>query len=142
MPALQVRDFPEDLYEELKKCAEREHRSIAQQAAYILSRYLRLYRSVPGFDDGPVPVRFACANPALLESGAYEPFEPGTEGYFTEEDLARREVRQKRRRELLERIHSRPQTPVPEDFPSAVELIRQDRDGHAGSMPGDGRCSR
>lgn len=31
MPALQVRDFPEELYEELRNCATRNHRSIAQQ---------------------------------------------------------------------------------------------------------------
>lgn len=31
MPALQVRDFPEDLYEKLKEVAAREHRSVAQQ---------------------------------------------------------------------------------------------------------------
>ncbi len=31
MPALQVRDFPEDLYEKLKVLAAREHRSVAQQ---------------------------------------------------------------------------------------------------------------
>ena len=31
MPALQVRDFPDELYVELKACAEREHRSVAQQ---------------------------------------------------------------------------------------------------------------
>ena len=31
MPALQVRDFPDELYAELKACAEREHRSVAQQ---------------------------------------------------------------------------------------------------------------
>lgn len=128
MPALQVRDFPEDLYEKLKECAEQEHRSIAQQTTYILSRYLRLYRSSAAFEDGPVPVRLACANPALLESGAYGASEPGTGGYYTEESIAEREARQKKRRELLERIHSRPQTPIPDDFPSAVELIREDRD--------------
>lgn len=31
MPALQVRDFPEELYRQLKACADREHRSITQQ---------------------------------------------------------------------------------------------------------------
>ena len=31
MPALQVRDFPEDLYEKLRAAAARNHRSIAQQ---------------------------------------------------------------------------------------------------------------
>ena len=31
MPALQVRDFPDDLYEQLKAYAASQHRSIAQQ---------------------------------------------------------------------------------------------------------------
>lgn len=36
MPALQVRDFPDELYEQLKECAARNHRSIAQQTiAYV-----------------------------------------------------------------------------------------------------------
>lgn len=131
MPALQVRDFPEDLYEELKECAEQEHRSIAQQVTFILSRYLKLYRSPASLEDGPVPVRFSYANPALLESGAYEASELGTEGYCTEEAVAERKARQEKRRELLERIHSRPQTPIPDDFPSAAELIREDRDSRS-----------
>lgn len=36
MPALQVRDFPDDLYEMLRQSAARNHRSIAQQTiAYV-----------------------------------------------------------------------------------------------------------
>lgn len=36
MPALQVRDFPEDLYDQLKACAARNYRSVAQQTiAYV-----------------------------------------------------------------------------------------------------------
>lgn len=41
MPALQVRDFPENLYEKLKVCAEREHRSVAQQTIVAVERMLR-----------------------------------------------------------------------------------------------------
>ena len=44
MPALQVRDFPEDLYGELRECASVECRSIANQVIYILRDYLRAYR--------------------------------------------------------------------------------------------------
>ena len=35
MPALQVRDFPDDLYAELKNCAAEEDRSISQQTVHI-----------------------------------------------------------------------------------------------------------
>ena len=40
MPALQVRDFPDDLYAELKNCAAEEDRSISQQTVHIVREYL------------------------------------------------------------------------------------------------------
>ena len=39
MPLLQVRDCPEALYDELRRCAERERRTIAQQNVVILEQY-------------------------------------------------------------------------------------------------------
>lgn len=45
MPALQVRDFPEDLYEALRKCAADQDRSISQQTVHVLRRFLEAYRS-------------------------------------------------------------------------------------------------
>ena len=49
MPALQVRDFPEELYEELRLCAQREHRSIAQQAVVAVQKYLAKQDGYEGF---------------------------------------------------------------------------------------------
>ena len=40
MPALQVKDCPTEVYEELRRCASRENRSISQQALTILEDYL------------------------------------------------------------------------------------------------------
>lgn len=40
MPALQVRDFPEGLYERLRYCAEANHRSIAQQTVVAVEQML------------------------------------------------------------------------------------------------------
>ncbi len=40
MPALQVRNFPVDLYERLRECAERDHRSIAQQTIIAVERMI------------------------------------------------------------------------------------------------------
>ena len=40
MPALQVRNFPEELYSELRECAQRENRSIAQQTIVAVHSYL------------------------------------------------------------------------------------------------------
>ena len=66
MPALQVRDFPDDLYEQLKTYAASQHRSVAQQTIVAVEQMLahqdashfwdgeRLYRAVrpppPDFD--------------------------------------------------------------------------------------------
>ncbi len=41
MPALQVRDFPDDLYDELREYATRNHRSIAQQTIACVEDELR-----------------------------------------------------------------------------------------------------
>lgn len=40
MPALQVRDFPDELYEELKTYAASQHRSIAQQTIVAVEQML------------------------------------------------------------------------------------------------------
>jgi len=40
MPLLQVRDFPQDLYERLAQVATAERRSIAQQATVLLGQAL------------------------------------------------------------------------------------------------------
>lgn len=40
MPALQVRDFPSDLYERVKESARQERRSLAQQATVLIRRGL------------------------------------------------------------------------------------------------------
>lgn len=40
MPTLQVRDLPTDIYRKLVEAAEREHRSLAQQATALLAQAL------------------------------------------------------------------------------------------------------
>jgi plasmid stability protein len=42
MPTLQIRDLPDDIYRRLAKAAERERRSLAQQAVVVLSQGLDL----------------------------------------------------------------------------------------------------
>lgn len=41
MPALQVRDFPDDLYEKLKEYAQCNHRSVAQQTIVAVEHMLQ-----------------------------------------------------------------------------------------------------
>ena len=45
MPALQIRDLPQGTYDALKLRAEREHRSLAQQATVAIEEHLRLIPS-------------------------------------------------------------------------------------------------
>jgi plasmid stability protein len=40
MTSLQVRDLPEHLYKKIKMQAKKEHRSLAQQAVYLLEKGL------------------------------------------------------------------------------------------------------
>ena len=40
MPALQVKDCPDELYERLRICASEQNRSISQQTVTILEEYL------------------------------------------------------------------------------------------------------
>lgn len=42
MASLQIRDMPDDLYESLKLKAEKDHRSLAQQAIVLLSEALKV----------------------------------------------------------------------------------------------------
>lgn len=55
MPALQVRDFLSDLYEELRACAAIPDRSISQQAVNVLRKYLQAYRQRGCTNDFPEP---------------------------------------------------------------------------------------
>ena len=42
MPSLQVRDVPETLFIKLKQAAERDHRSLAQEAVFMLEKGLEI----------------------------------------------------------------------------------------------------
>ena len=43
MPSLQIKDCPQEVYDDLKLCALQEDRSMAQQALHIIREYLRAY---------------------------------------------------------------------------------------------------
>ncbi len=130
MPALQVRDFPEDLYEELKECAEREHRSIAQQTTFILDRYLRIYRAKVLMEEAGAPdFQLICVN---LDNSREE--SQWAVAADSKEMAAEEEERILKRKLLMERIHSRPQTPIPDDFPSPVEMIREMRESRVDQL--------
>lgn len=102
MPALQVRDFPDHMYEELKAAAQRDHRSIAQQTIYAVEQYLKAQRR--GVE------------------------EQDTWTNRTKQAEDERQERIKKREALFEKLSKMPPHEVPEGFPSAAELIREDRD--------------
>jgi len=80
VPQLQVRDFPEDLYEQLVRKAEAEHRNISQETIVLLRKALNL----------------------------------------REESISRR-------KKLFEEIKKN-RIPNTDSFPSAEDLIREDRE--------------
>ena len=116
MPALQVRDFPPEVYEELKACADEEHRSISQQALVAIEDFLarrKREKEVQAVVDAGIPP-------------IPRPWEPGyREGCRSR---AAAEARLERRREVFERIDEREPFSVPDGFPSVVDIVREMRD--------------
>lgn len=106
MPALQVRDFPDDLYEQLKVCAAREHRSIAQQTVAFVEQGVRQYGG-DYYWDGQTLHR----PPQLFT-------------FDTEKD---RQVRIERRRALFEELDKLPSIEASGDFPDPAQLVRECR---------------
>ena len=116
MPALQIREFPPDVYEELKMCAEEEHRSISQQALAIIEGFLaerKRQQEIAAAVDRAVPL-------------PPKPWEPGYRAYQHSE--AARKERLERHRAVLERIDALPRVEIPADFPSIEEIVREMRD--------------
>lgn len=103
MPALQVRDFPADLYEDLKRFAAREHRSMAQQTIKAVEDMLR--REDVSMHDANV-IEF--------------------------DSLAARQKRIEKRKALFAEAHELAER-LPKDMTPAAEVIREmreERDRH------------
>lgn len=109
MPALQVKDFPDDLYEELRECAAEECRSVSQQTIYGLREFLRMHKA------------YQSVKNALWAA-------PYITDLLEEEEEQERLERARKRHELLERIRERGPANIPADFPSAAEIIREMRE--------------
>lgn len=120
MPALQVRELPEDLYEQLKESARRERRSLAQQTTVLLRRGLAAGEA-PAASDGEV----------WPERGG-ETRRRGGGGVYLGADLpAERERRIAMRKELFRAIDEIPWQRPPLTAEEIVAMIREDRDhGH------------
>lgn len=108
MPALQVREFPEDLYKKLKATAAHEHRSIAQQTIICVERFLRE----------------ASARERKTENEGYR--HRGTSlPYCRQDESAReREARIAKRRETFRRIDALSKLDLPNGALGPVDIIR------------------
>lgn len=69
MSSLQIRDLPEDLYRRIKLAAEREHRSLSQQAVIELRRAV----GSPDPHARQALVKRLRGAPSRLQSGALQP---------------------------------------------------------------------
>lgn len=98
MPALQIRDLPQGTYDSLKLRAEREHRSMAQQATVAIEEHLRM---VPRDADA---VRHV------------------SEEETRQERIARRKAIFERIDRLMEDVEHR------DGFPDVVEIVREGRE--------------
>lgn len=108
MPALQVREFPDDIYEELKAAAAREHRSIAQQTIICVERFLRE----------------ASARERKIENeGCWHRVTPHS-SYQQDESTREREARIAKRQEIFRRIDALPKLDLPNGALGPVDIIR------------------
>lgn len=113
MPALQVKDFPSDLYEDLRECALAQDRNISQQTVHVLRDYLRAYKQGGG-------------SVTWVVRPAVEQAEAPTRAKSRAEETP--DERIERRRKVFAAIDALPKFEVPDDFPEPAELIRQMRE--------------
>lgn len=108
MPALQVREFPEDLYKKLKATAAHEHRSIAQQTIMCVERVLR--------DHGEEEIQGS----SEMHRHRVTPHS----SYQQDESLQKREARIAKRQEIFRRIDTLPKLDLPNGALGPVDIIR------------------
>jgi len=134
MPALQVRDFPDELYERLKASAAKNHRSIAQQTVAFVEAQLQQEDAkdvailAPDFS---VPFITPNVREASVRACDVDPFDWLRD--FDEEPKEVLEARRKKRRQLrgqakkLSKAWIGPK-PTAEQI---AEMVRDEREGRA-----------
>lgn len=130
MPAVQIRDFPDEMYSRLKAEAASSGRSIAQQTKFILLEHLNKQGDAAASEHQRRVGEDATSNYAAtmlssdfngVAAGCANPFQP--QANKPELDAAR----QARRKAAFEQIESHPLPPHPKDW-DAVRLVREMRD--------------
>jgi hypothetical protein len=116
MPALQVKDCPSSVYDRLRLCADLEDRSISQQTLHILKQYLDIYEhSAPAINNN-------------INRGAIQSKIASSLNFNTTNSTSGN-ARLDARARFLSKLTKAEVSTIPPDFPSAAELIRQDREG-------------
>lgn len=137
MPALQVRDFPQDLYDELRAYAERNHRSIAQQTIACVESEIRRSKAIAegeaegGCADIAIP---PAIHEAAMRARSVDPF--GWAGAFQVESEEAREARSakwKELRKLFADLAERWNGPLP-TCDELAQAVRDDRDARTDSI--------
>lgn len=124
MPPLQVKDCPQDVYEKLRECAQRENRSIAQQTLTILQEYLGMRES--SFDAtaqtlSSIDTQCPHIDPRTLPTNTPSSYLHEDKGvdYLT------------RRMETFKRIEALPSLPISPSRPRADVLLAEIREEEA-----------
>lgn len=111
MPALQVRDCPQDTYEALKRRAARENRSMSQQALTLIQEGLA-YREPPLRTAAPLP------------EGAYR--EGGIT--FIPNPAAARASREERHAAFFDHIEKVGGFKLPPEYDSVADMVHAARE--------------
>ena len=108
MPALQVKNCPNEVYEQLRACASEENRSRSQQTLTILKEYLS-------------------ARAAVTTRHA----EPGSQAPASHVASAQSADFIAKRRKLFSEINELPAIPVTEESPSTADILASVREEDA-----------
>ena len=128
MPALQVRDFPDDLYEELKTCAKASHRSIAQQTIACVESDLARRREFTAHYGGayaidiPPNVREASERARFVD-----PFAGTALEHEPPEVIEARREKRRRLREQIAELNKHWKGPKP-TCEEVARMVREDLD--------------
>lgn len=111
MTALQVRDFPEDLYEELKAFAKAEDRSLSQQTVHIIREYLAMQNNA---NESGSMINASIDRVRVADR--------------RKQEEAERQERIEKRRKLYEELKSRKPIELPEELADVAGMIRSMRE--------------
>lgn len=120
MPALQVKEFPDDLYVRLRACAAQEHRSITQQTLSIIQQYVSAKESAAQRVSGS---SVASAGAFCADQGESVGTAAQTLSFFSG-----REARAARRRAAFERMEKRAPVRMPEEYETVASLVAASRE--------------